>query len=752
MAAIELDRRTDNLPADVTRFIGRSRDLEQVRDALGRYRLVTLRGAGGVGKTRLALQVGAAARRSFEDGVWLVELSALRNTELLVRTVAATLGVPDQGAGDPLDLLADYLADRRLLLILDTCEHLVDGCALLSEVLLRAAPRLRILATSREPLDVMGEQALLISPLDIPADDSDASGDAVQLFLDRAEAMVPGFTLTPANAWAVARVCRQLDGIPLALELAAVRLRTMSIEQVVARIEDRFRFLGTARSSQNRHQTLRAAVDWSYELCTPQERLLWARLSVFPGDFDLEAAETICDTSVDVLGRLVDKSVVLCEQDGHRYRLLDTLREYGAEQLTEPDELSRRHGAYYLQLAGQASRFGPEQVRWLTRLQQETHNLRVAMDYCYRTAGEEDNGLRLTVLLRHYWLVRGLFTEGRRWHDLALKLDRRTRDGAWALYGAGVLAVQQGDFDAANPLLDRAGQLAAELAANDLADEDLAAQVLVGRGMALFHAGDLEGGIGWFEQALAALAKTGYAEPFALSALPRLATACFLGGEVERAIGLCEDALRLSDELGDAWNRGSALWVRGAARWASGQTELAIADTLASLAVKEELGDLHSITQSIDLLAVCLATDGEFVRAAELSGAGDALWEMLGTPAQAGPHYAEARRMGADLCRAGLGEERFEAAHRRGKSLTVAQAIALARGEIEPPEPAAANPLTKREREIAGLVSQGLGNREIAERLVLSKRTIDAHIEHIFAKLQISSRVQLAAWFSQLSS
>jgi non-specific serine/threonine protein kinase len=744
MTAIELDRRTGNLPADVTRFIGRSRDLEQVRDALGRYRLVTLRGVGGVGKTRLALQVGAAARRSFEDGVWLVELSSLRNTELLARTVAAALGVPDQGAGDPLDLLADYLADRHLLLILDTCEHLVDGCALLSEVLLRSAPRLRVLATSREPLDVMGEQALLIAPLDTPVGDADTKADAVRLFVDRAEAMVPGFTLNAANRLAVARLCRRLDGIPLALELAAVRLRTMSIDQVVARIDDRFRFLGTARSSQNRHQTLRAAVDWSYELCTGEEQRLWALLSVFPGDFDLEAAESICDTSVDVLGRLVDKSIVLCEQDGRRYRLLDTIREYGAEQLEAPGELSRRHAAYYLDLAGQAAHFGPDQVRWLTRLQQETHNLRVAMDYCYRTPGEEDNGLRLTVLLRHYWLVRGLFTEGRRWHRLALALDRRTRDGAWACYGAAVLAIQQGDFDTANPLLDRAGELAAELS-----DEHLAAQVLTGRGMALFHSGDLEGGIAWFERAVAAQAKIGYAEPFALSVYSRLATAFFLSGETDRAIGLCEQALRLSDELGDAWSQGTALWVRAATRWVSGETELAIADALASLEVKESLGDLHSITQSIDLLAVCLATKGELVRAAELSGAGDALWEMLGTPAQAGPHYAEARRMGADLCRAGLGDAQFEVAYRRGKGLSTTEAIALAKGEISSPAPAVTNPLTKREMEIAGLVSQGLGNREIAERLVLSKRTVDAHIEHIFAKLGFSSRAQLATWFSQ---
>jgi predicted ATPase/DNA-binding CsgD family transcriptional regulator len=808
VAAVELECRTDNLPAEVTRFIGRTQELAQVRDALGRYRLVTLRGVGGVGKTRLALRVGAAVRRSFDDGVWLVELSALRNTELLARTVAAALGVPDQAAGDPLDLLADYLTDRHLLLILDTCEHLVDACALLSAVLLRSAPRLRILATSREPLEVMGEQALLVLPLDTPEPDAPpADSDAVLLFLDRAQAMVPGFTLTPANEQAVAQLCQRLDGIPLALELAAVRLRTMSIEQAVARLDDRFRFLGTARRSQNRHQTLRAAVDWSHDLCTPEEQLLWARLSVFPGDFDLDAAECVCSGGsgssgdsgnsgdsgdvlaegvlFDVLARLVEKSVVQYEQDAHRYRLLDTLREYGAERLAalgEAQELRRRHRDHYLRLAEQAAAggFGPGQVGWLARLQQETHNLRVALDFCYATPGEADRGLTMTVVLRHYWLIRGLFAEGRRWHDLALaasadSASADSADAAWAAYGAGVLAVQQGDFERANPLLDRAAERAAALA-----DRDLAAQVMTGRGMALFHAGDVAGGQGSFESALASYAEIGYREPFALSVLPRLATACFLNGDLGRAVELCEQAMRLSEQLGDAWNLGSALWVRGAVRWVSGDTELAIEDALGSLRIKESLGDLHSITQSIDLLAVCLATTGattgategaskaDFVRAAELCGAGDALWKMLNTPFQAGPHYAAARQSGADACRAALGEEQFEAARRRGLGLSVSAAITLAKGE--PAAPTRATPLTgagagaragvgavtakpirltKRELQIAGMVAEGLGNRNIAERLVLSKRTVDAHIEHIFAKLGFSSRSQIAVWFSR---
>jgi len=252
------ERRKGNLPAEMTRFIGRRQELSQVRDALERYRLVTLRGVGGVGKTRLALHLAVGLRRSFADGVWLAELSALRNAELLARTVAASLGLPDQAPGDPVDLLADHLAERHLLLILDTCEHLVGACAKLAEALLGAAPRLRILATSREPLDVRGEQALLISPLEVPDSDKAAAGsDAVALFADRAEAMMPGFTLTAANQQPVVQLCRRLDGIPLALELAAVRLRAMSIEQIVARLDDRFLLLGTTRSSEDRHQTLR---------------------------------------------------------------------------------------------------------------------------------------------------------------------------------------------------------------------------------------------------------------------------------------------------------------------------------------------------------------------------------------------------------------------------------------------------------------------------------------------------------------
>ena len=758
MTALAPEWRKGNLPADVTRFIGRRQELSQVREALERYRLVTLRGVGGVGKTRLALHVAADVRRSFADGVWLVELSALRNAELLARTVAASLGLPDQAVGDPVDLLAEHLADRHLLLVLDTCEHLIDACAMLAEVLLRAAPRLRILATSREPLDILGEHALLISPLALPDPDAPAAGsDSVTLFVDRAEAIAPGFTLTAANQQAVVRVCRGLDGIPLALELAAVRLRTMSVEQIAARLDDRFRLLGTARTSQNRHQTLRAAIAWSHELCTAAEQRLWARLSVFPGSFDLEAAEYVCagdpltaDTVFEALGRLVEKSIAGWEQDGRRYRLLDTIREYGAEQLAqlgEQDELRHRHRDHYLGLAEQAAAgsLTAEQVGWLVRLRQETPNLRVALDHSYACPGQEGMGLRMTVLLRSYWLLVGLFSVGRRWHDRALAAGCDSADGAWAGYGAGVLALQQGDLEIGGQLLARAQALAKELG-----DRDLAAHVTDAQGIALFFAGDLARAGACHESALADYAEIGYSEPFALSSLARLAAVCCLTGEIDRAISLSEECLHLSEARGEQWARGTALWTRGAARWLSGDVSHAVEDTLACLRIKESLGDLHTITMAIDLLAVCLVAQEDYGRAAVLCGAGDSLWKTLRAPVQQGPYYAEIRRNAAETCRLALGDERFETAHRRGTGLSVAQAIAAARNETATPgTPALTSPLTERQWEIAELVTQGLGNREIAERLVLAKRTVDSHIEHIFAKLGFTSRAQIAAWVSR---
>jgi len=379
---------TGHLAADVTSFVGRRREIEQTKRLLS-TRLTTLTGPGGVGKTRLALRVAGDLPRAFPDGVWLVELADLRDPALLAHTVADQLGIRDPASRWVLTRLADFLGSKHLLLVLDNCEHLIDACAVLADSLLRACPDLRILATSRQPLRTAGESCLLVGPL--------AQCEAVNLFADRAAAVLPGFTVDERNAAAVASLVRQLDGIPLAIELATVRLRALSVDQVLERLSDRYRLLtrGT-RSAPPRQQTLRSLIDWSYYLCTERERTVWARLAVFAGGFELDPAEDVCagadisnEDVLDVVASLVDKSVLLREEHGPlvRYRMLETIRQYGQERLAEAGEeelLRRGHRDWYERLVErfEAEWLGPDQAGWLTRLRLEHGNLRAAMDYC----------------------------------------------------------------------------------------------------------------------------------------------------------------------------------------------------------------------------------------------------------------------------------------------------------------------------------------------------------------------------------
>jgi non-specific serine/threonine protein kinase len=771
VAALTMGQQRDNLPPEVTRFIGRRREVPAIIAAVDQHRLVTLRGAGGVGKTRLALRVAREIRDTFADGSWLVELSALRDYELLPAAVATALGLPDETTGDPLEALAANLAERELLLVLDTCEHLVEGCGSLARTLLAAAPGLRILTTSREPLGVPGEHALLISPLELPAPGwsrppghGAVQADAVALFVDRAQAAVPEFALSTANTGTVGELCRRLDGIPLALELAAVRLRGMPADEILTRLSDRFRILGAARTATGRHRTLRAAIAWSYDLCTPAEQRLWAELSVFPAGFGLAAAEWVCGPGTPkTLIRLVEKSVVQYSDANRRYQLLDTMREFGAERLARTSaradagpptaaaaELRTRHRDYYRDLAaaGAAAGVGGEPTGWLARLGAETDNLRGALDFSFGAEGQQDQGLLLTTLLRPYWLMVGQFTEGRRWHDLAVAVNPGSRENAWAVFGAGVLAVQQGDLSAGAPQLDRAAALAAASG-----DENLAAHVSDALGIVAFNGGDLETARARYEAALACYERIGFGDPLALVTYSRLASVCILSGALDRAVQLCEECLRRCDETGEQWARGTALWVRAATRWLSGDITGAIADSLSCLRIKESVNDLHTIAMSFDLLSVCRVATAEFELAAVLYGAGEALWTRLNAPVLMGPGYAEIRKGAADTARAALGEERFGELLGRGLAMHLADALAMAKGETPADgvlggetAGSAAKQLTRREKEIAALVAAGLGNREIAARLFLSKRTVDSHMEHIFTKLGFSSRTQLASW------
>ncbi|WP_328767174.1 ATP-binding protein [Streptomyces sp. NBC_00286] len=487
-----------NLPTALNSFVGRRREVAEIRRLLGVGRLVTLTGAGGVGKTRLALAAAAASRKAFPDGVWIVDLAAVRDPSAVDAATAGALRVPDYGAKPALDQLTHHLARHRALIVLDNCEHLIDASAGVAKTLLSACPELRILATSRQTLGVTGENVSVVPPLSIP-------DEAVELLQERAAAIRPDFRITDANRMQATRLCADLDGLPLAIELAASRLRTLTVEQVVERLEDRFALLtGGCRTTLPRQRTLRGMIEWSYELCTPAEQLLWNRLSVFTGSFALDAAEYVCAQDgiaahevLDLIDRLVSQSVVLtCKrEDLPRYRLLETIRTYGRARLAESGEeleLLRRHRDFFLALAERTASdwYGPGQEEALTRMRAEHGNFRVALDLGARVhpavaepapAGpgqaephppertvadpaDAQAALRLAAALRFHWCADGFLGEGRRQFDrLLAAAPEPTPVRARALWAAAWVAILQGDLATADRWLDEAEELGERL-------------------------------------------------------------------------------------------------------------------------------------------------------------------------------------------------------------------------------------------------------------------------------------------------
>ncbi len=464
----------NNLPQTSTSFIGRERELDDVKRLLAGSRLLTLTGMGGLGKTRLSLQAAEELKALFPDGAWFLDLAPIRDPSLVADEAARVLGVAEEPGQPLLTSLGRHLQPKRLLLILDNCEHLLAACAELAHVLLQAAPDLRLMASSREVLHVPGEQVYPILPLPLPrpGDDLDALGrsTAVRLFVDRAQRHKPGFTLTAAEAPAVADLVAQLEGIPLALELAAARVRSLSVADIHRRLKDRYKLLtGGDRVLQQRQQTLRALVDWSYELLTPDEQIALNRLGVFAGGFDLDAAEAVCgveplepDGVLDLLGSLIDKSLVMPDDSGGstRYRMLETIREYARAKLGD-DEASTaaRHGLHYFELAKQAARglHGPEQAGWVERLETEIDNLRAAMDLALAGGMDPFIAVKLPYALLGFWLLRGYATEGRARVKAALALPAvRGSDiaQAHALYAGAGLATSQGDHAEAQRMLE----------------------------------------------------------------------------------------------------------------------------------------------------------------------------------------------------------------------------------------------------------------------------------------------------------
>lgn len=765
-----------NLPDEVTSFVGRRRELDAVNRALPGTRMLTLTGPGGVGKTRLALRVAGQVERAFPDGVWLVELAALRDPALLDRAVADAVGLRDQSARSSREALATYLRDKRLLLVLDNCEHLGDECAILTAGLLSASPKLRILATSRKALNVRGEHILPVPPLPVPGLNLASPGEpdaneAVRLFGERAAAVAPGFAVTKASQEAVVRICQRLDGLPLAIELAAAWARTLPLQQILDRLEDRFRLLtGGSPAVLPRHQTLRAVVDSSYELCSPAERRLWVRVSVFAGGFTLDAAEEVCAGEgiergevLDVVAGLVDKSILTRDEQGWnaraRYQVLDIIRHYGADRLRamgEQDVWQRRHRDYFLGMAeqGEAGWFGPGQLAIAARIRGEHANLRLALEYCLSTPGESQTGLRMASALYFYWMGCGFVAEGRRWLGRALAVDATpSRARAGALWTTAQLTAIQGDNHAV--AIDLATQCREWAGSRD--DQTMLAYALAALGGATGAAGDLPRSRVLLEDALARFAGQNELNSTVIFTFVVLSEILTAQGELEYAIALGERAVELCEKHGERWGRAFALFSTVLPQWRRGERQRALTHARDGLHDVHALDDLLGTVQFVERLAWLAAADGEGERAAVLLGVTSRLWPLLGGQSLFDFRpYVAAHEECARQARRILGEHGFQAAFDRGAAFDRDQAIAYALGEPAPSAPeapaAGADPLavlTQRERQVGELITQGLSSKDIAARLVIARRTAEAHVENMLTKLGFTKRAQLAAWYTE---
>ncbi len=639
----------NNLPVQLTSFIGREREIAEVRRLLAGTRLLTLTGSGGAGKTRLALEAAEGLLPDFADGVWWVELASLYDPALVPQTIGAALGLRDQASRPMLDQLGDHLRARRLLLVLDNCEHLIAACATCADALLHTAPALKILVTSREPLMIAGETTYRVPSLETPDPEhlplfaSLVCFEAVRLFADRGAAVLPSFAVTEASGPAVAEICCRLDGIPLAIELAAARIRALPVEELRARLDDRFGVLtGGSRVALPRHRTLRATIDWSYGLLSEPERALLCRLAVFTGGWTLEAAEAVCSGGdvpegevLDLLAHLVDKSLVILEWPGDtgRYRLLETVRQYGLELLKENAEAlvwQQRHASFFLTLAEEAEPrlFGPEQDAWFARLEAEHSNLRAALEWL-AAQGEAAQGLRLAGALWRFWEVRGHLAEGQTWLAEMLRLAGPDADAAArakALMGAGGCAYYLRDHPAADVLWAESLTLY-----RALGGRQGMARVLIYQGWMANDRGQFAEARRLYEEGLAICREIGDRQGTAW-ALARLGLVFYWEGESAGGQHLLEQGLALSKEINDRLGIAQWTYLLGQMRWAQGDLSSAVALTEEGLRLCRALGDRRDLGFCVALLGLLVVAGGDPVRGFPLIRDGLLLFRELGDP------------------------------------------------------------------------------------------------------------------------
>lgn len=806
-----------NLPVDLTQFVGREAELAEVKRLLSSTRLLTLVGSGGVGKTRLAFKVAGDLVDRYRDGVWLVELATLVDAALVPKAVAIALGVPEQTDRPLIASLVDALRPARLLLVLDNCEHLVEACVELLEVLLRACPNLQVLATSRQSLHVPGEVTWRVPAMVVPAA---AEGeltrealigyDATRLFVERAAAALPNLVITEPAASTITRICTRLDGIPLGIELAAARVSVLGLAQIDQRLNDRFRLLTKGyRAELPRQQTLRATVDWSFDLLSEKEKTLFRRLSVFAGGWTLEAAEAVgsgdsiaADEVLDLLGGLVDKSLVLVDHQsvGVRYSLLETLREYAREKLRDANEEAAtrsRHRAFYVDLVRQAEPMlhRREQVAWFGRLDWEHDNLRAVLAWSQARVADHPAVVELTRRLWWFWYQRGHLAEGAKWLRTALDFANEPDSRVDLLLGAGMLAYGQanleeaeaifaeslalaraitdgprigrslaylsmtlrdrGDLDRPVPMLAECLSLYRDASAVDV-DFDVAF-ALYFQGRVAIRRGDIESAADLFDDGIRAFRQLGDRYGIALC-LHELSNVALERGEIEDASSLLSEVLVVSRELG--FLRGICFALQGQAtiERLRGNLDRATALCLELLERWRLMGSLAFIARSLEELAAIAEAQAQSERCARLLGAASVLRDRSKMPM----NRLDRRDLDFDRLtssvQARLGKSEFDAAWEMGRATSLDATIEYAleiSGQTSATKPSSSptaagstseSILSAREREVAVLIAEGYSNRAIADALVIAPRTVDSHVSNILSKLDLHSRAQIAAW------
>ncbi|HEX2741184.1 MAG TPA: tetratricopeptide repeat protein [Rubrobacter sp.] len=754
-----------NLPLELSSFVGREREISQVRGVMGDARLLTLTGPGGCGKTRLALRVAADLAGSgerFGDGAWWVDLSSLSDPSLVPSTVASAFGVREAPDRTPTEALAAFLEAKSPLLVLDNCEHLVEACATLGDVLLRSCSGLKIMATSREPLGVAGEISWPVPPLALPDPNRRLNAQdllrysAVRLFVERARAASFGFSFTEENASVVAALCARLDGMPLAIELAASRVRVLSLRQILERLDDRFRLLRGSRTSVPRHKTLEATIDWSHELLSEEEKILFRRLSVFAGGWTLAAAEEVCaddgiaeDEILELLSSLVDKSLVLASQvegsgEAH-YRMLQTIQQYAAQRPGEPGDaeaVGRRHAEYFLSLAERAepALAGPEQAAWMERLEEEHDNLRAALGW-FEEKGEAERGLRLAAASLRFWWLHGHLSEGRTY--LETLLDRpgaQVRDEvrAEALQVLGRMIYLHADYIDGGWEVARCRLEESLRIYRRLGNERGVADVRQSLGRVYPELGERRAAFTFLEESLEIERRLENGSGIARS-LFNLGYARLLDGDLPSARSYFEEGLRIFRKLDDGFWINASLVHLGFIDCEEGELARARAKFIHMNEVLPLVQFPWGTTYTLEGFARLAAAEGQPVRALLLGGATAELRRTFGVAI--GPTRRAGFRRSLKPAWQALGDEDGKAAWDKGRTMTLEEALALALEEPEKkPDRPPGSILSAREVEVLSLVAEGLSDAEVAKMLYISPRTVGNKLHGAYRKLGVGNR------------